>query len=117
MNRRQFISVAGAALAAANGVAAATHASGLVLFDARYRESKAVAASLAKKGLASLATNQDVVRLWYDNPALREAVQIAGVTPHSDFEILRRLTPLRLTSFETVRANERGGVLVSWRFA
>jgi len=113
MNRREFIALAGAAAVLPQPVTR-----GVVLFDARYGDSRQLAAVLAGRGFEPLATNQDVVRLWYESAVLRTAVQVAGVTPHSDLEILRRLLgKKRLVSQRAVRAHDRRGALVSWHFA
>jgi hypothetical protein len=113
MNRREFIGVASAVW-----VVPDLRAADVVLFDARYGVASAHAAVLRQRGFLALATNQDVVRLWYENRALRIAPGIAGLTPHSDFEIVRQLLKnKRLVSFERLRAHDRPGSLVSWRFA
>jgi hypothetical protein len=113
MNRREFIAIAGAAIVMP---ASSTH--GVVLFDARYGESRAFATACGQRGFVALPTNQDLVRLWYEDVTFRTAQRLAGVTPHSDFEVLRQLlkekrVPLRLTSSSTVAAHS----LVSWQFA
>jgi hypothetical protein len=112
MNRREFMGVAGAAavlpMASAGG-------GGVVLFDARYGCSRDFA---ARSAFAALATNQDVVRLWFENASFRRARQVAGLTPHSDFEIVQRLLKGKsLLSAEAVRATDRPAALVSWHFA
>lgn len=111
MNRREFIGIAGAAavlpIPPADG--------GVVLFDARYGCSRDFA---DRCGFVALPTNQDVVRLWFDNESLRRARQVAGVTPHSDFEIVQRLlSGKRLMSRKAVRAADRPATLVAWHFA
>jgi hypothetical protein len=116
MDRREFMGVAAAALAAGPAMASSARAEGIVLFDARYAPSRELADALARDGLTPLATNQDVVRLWYEEQTFRRAPRIAGTTLHSDFEIVRGLlkeqrSRLRLTSLA------RTGSLVSWRFA
>jgi hypothetical protein len=111
MNRREFMAVAGAAavLPMPSGV------DGVVLFDARYACSRDFAALC---GLSALPTNQDVVSLWFGNESFRRARQVAGVTPHSDFEIVRRLLKGKALKFhEVVRATDRPAMLVSWHFA
>jgi hypothetical protein len=110
MNRREFIGVAGAA-----AVLPIPSADGVALFDARYGCSRDFA---AHSGFVALSTNRDVVRLWFENESLRRARQVAGVTPHSDFEIVQRLLKgKRLISCEAVRATDRPATLVSWHFA
>ena len=64
MDRREFMGVTAAALAAAPAIASSARADGVVLFDARYAPSREFADALAPNGLTPLATNQDVVRLW-----------------------------------------------------
>jgi hypothetical protein len=113
MNRREFIGVASAVW-----VVADLREAGVVLFDARYGVSRAHADALREQGFRAVPTNQDVVALWYENRPLRTAPAIAGLTPHSDFEIVRQLLRNKtLVSFERLRAHDRPGSLVSWRFA
>jgi hypothetical protein len=112
MNRREFIGVAGAA--AALPISPADD--GVVLFDARYVQSRDCATSWCERGFIALPTNQDVVRLWYENASIRRARQIAGATPHSDFEVLRRLLKDERRRL-IVRHVESSGRLTSWHFA
>ncbi len=110
MNRREFIGVAGAA-----AVLPIPSADGVALFDARYGCSRDFA---ALRGFVALPTNQDIVRLWFENESFRRARQVAGITPHSDFEIVQRLlSGKRLMSRKAVRATDRPATLVSWHFA
>jgi hypothetical protein len=110
MNRREFVCVAGAA-----AVLPMPSADGVVLFDARYGCSRDFA---ARSSFVALPTNQDIVRLWFENESFRRARQVAGVTPYSDFEIVQRLlNNKRLVYREAVRATDRPATLVSWHFA
>lgn len=111
MNRREFIGIAGAAAV----LPMPAHDDGVVLFDARYGCSREFA---ARSGFTALPTNQDIVRLWFGNESFRRARQVAGLTPHSDFEIVQRLLQGKsLRSAEAVRATDRPATLVSWHFA
>jgi hypothetical protein len=112
MNRREFMGVAGAA-----AVLPMPSADGVVLFDARYGCSRDFA---VRSRFVALPTNQDIVRLWFENESFRRARQVAGVTPYSDFEIVQRLLKTnnkRLVYREAVRATDRPATLVSWHFA
>jgi hypothetical protein len=112
MNRREFIGVAGAAAVLPMP---AREDGGVVLVDARYRASREFAAVC---GFVALPTNQDIVRLWYENESFRRAREVAGLTPYSDFEIVQRLQKgKRLVSREIVHATDRPATLVSWHFA
>jgi hypothetical protein len=112
MNRRDFIGIAGAAAVLPMPSADA----GVVLFDARYVQSRDCAACWCERGFIALPTNQDLVRLWYENASFRSARQIAGETLHSDFEVLRRLLKDERRRL-TVRHVESSGRLTSWHFA
>ena len=89
-----------------------------MLFDARYGASRAHAITLSEGGFVALPTNQDVVQLWYENGAFRTASIVAGVTPHSDFEIVRGLLKhKKVVACRPVVAKDRPASLVSWQFA
>jgi hypothetical protein len=117
MNRREFMATAAVvSLAARHAVAARQQ--GVVLFDARYVVSSSHATALSEDGFLVLPTNQDVVQLWYENRTFRTAAAVAGLTPQSDFEIVKHLLKhKKVISCRTVVAKDRPASLVSWQFA
>jgi hypothetical protein len=117
MNRREFMAVATVTtLAARHAIAAGRQ--DVVLFDARYGVSSSHAIALSEDGFLALPTNQDVVRLWYENRTFRTAATVAGLTPQSDYEIVRHLLKhKKVVSCRPVVAKDRPASLVSWQFA
>jgi hypothetical protein len=117
MNRREFMATAAVACFATRCAIAAGQP-GVVLFDARYGVSSSHAIALSEDGLLALPTNQDVVQLWYENRAFRTAAAVAGLTPQSDFQIVKHLLKhKKVVSFRPVLAKDRPASLVSWQFA
>ena len=64
----------------------------VVVFDERYDEAVQFAAELEQAGAVALATRGEIVTQWRECPTLAERsrrLRIAGLTLHSDFELLR----------------------------
>ena len=124
MDRREFIGGAIAASTAAVAVqlpSAVFPRFGIVLFDARYGDSRAFADRLAARTFWPLATGGDVAALWYTKLhglAVPRRAGIAGLTTYCDFQVLSSITRehgFRVTSED--RHQCRGGTLFSWQLA
>jgi hypothetical protein len=122
MDRRQFIGSAvlsGVVLRVSAGVT--DSGTTIALFDRRFAESKLFAAQAQRKGFVALATEQDIIRLWYAGFGERCAVpgtKVMGLTLHSDLELLQSCArPFGLKIRSELRCAQRDGALVSWVLA
>jgi hypothetical protein len=132
MRRRRFIEMVGAA-AAASGVCwvmprllAAPSAERFVqpvhffIYDERYPDARHAAVEHERVGARVLATSGEMVTLWREGiagAAKKGPVRIAGLTQHSDFEIVRSLASLhrlRVVQQEHRIARARSGTLTAW---
>jgi hypothetical protein len=97
MNRREFVQstvVASAALgmgSLSSQAAASVSASGVsVVFDPRYSDARAFSQTFERLGASSFAVGPvDVVALWRSHLRVMRPRAIAGLTTHSDLEVVR----------------------------
>lgn len=124
MRRRRFIGTIGA-LAVMPGIGwtmprASTRAERFFIYDERYPDARQAALEQEAAGARILATSGEIVTLWRERIAGAmnvASVQIAGLTQHSDFEIVRSLTAvhrLRVMQREHRIGRARSGTLTAW---
>jgi hypothetical protein len=96
MNRREFVEATVAAGAALGLVPVQAHAAGprasglRVVFDPRYSDAQAFSRAFRDLGITALAAGPiDVVGLWRTQLRAARPTAIAGLTTHSDLEIVQ----------------------------
>jgi hypothetical protein len=96
MNRREFVEATVAAGAALGLVPAQSHAAGprvsglRVVFDPRYSDAQAFSRTFRDLGVAVFAAGPiDVLGLWRTQLRSARPGAIAGLTTHSDLEIVQ----------------------------
>jgi hypothetical protein len=135
MRRRRFIETVGAVTAASglwwvmprdSWIHAGTSKAHAVqpirffVYDERYPDARQAALEQESAGARVLATSGETVTLWREHiaaAASKGPVRIAGLTQHSDFEIVRSLASLhrlRILQQEHRIARARSGALTAW---